>query len=195
MQRRDLFPALAAAPSAFAQSSAPGWPDGFAKSWHDTFQEHWRDTKDYTLAVLDAMPPNGFDTKPHPVQRTFGDQLRHLAVANIVYFRSFGLAPLPATLTVDRNALEKLAPETDKEAVRKFVVASFDFVSLVLSKMTQKDLLRKDLNLFKGAPPHSGTDVCLRAYMHSAHHRGQAVVYLRVKGITPPAWKFEPRGA
>jgi hypothetical protein len=29
-------------------------------------------------------------------------------------------------------------------------------------------------------------------YAHTAHHRGQAVVYLRVKGITPPTWKFEP---
>jgi uncharacterized damage-inducible protein DinB len=28
--------------------------------------------------------------------------------------------------------------------------------------------------------------------MHTAHHRGQIVVYLRVKGITPPAWQFEP---
>lgn len=195
MQRRDLITALAAAPAAFAQSSTPGWPDGFAKSWHDTFVEHWRDTKEYTLAVLDAMPPNGFDTKPHPVQRTFGDQFRHLAAANVVYFNAFGLVTVPSTLTVDRNTLQKLAPETDKEAVRNFVVASFDYVASVLAKMTEKDLLRKDLNLFKGASPHSGTDVCLRAYMHTAHHRGQAVVYLRVKGITPPAWKFEPRGA
>jgi hypothetical protein len=67
-------------------------------------------------------------------------------------------------------------------------------VLTVLDKMTQKDLFRKDLPLFKGLPPHSGTDICMRAYMHTAHHRGQAIVYLRVKGITPPTWKFEPRG-
>jgi uncharacterized damage-inducible protein DinB len=28
--------------------------------------------------------------------------------------------------------------------------------------------------------------------MHTAHHRGQLVVYLRVKGIVPPTWAFEP---
>ena len=31
-----------------------------------------------------------------------------------------------------------------------------------------------------------------RAYMHTAHHRGQVVTYLRVKGLVPPTWKFEP---
>ena len=96
---------------------------------------------------------------------------------------------------MDRNSLDKYAPEKDKVAVRKFVVASFDYVAAVLDKMKESDLFRKDLNLWKGAPPHSGTDICMRAYMHTAHHRGQAVVYLRVKGITPPTWKFEPRGA
>jgi uncharacterized damage-inducible protein DinB len=196
MDRRDLITAIAIAPAALAQSPAPGWSDSFAKSWRDSFRQHWSDTKEYTLAVLDAMPPDGFATKPDPAQRTFGDQLRHLAVANVAYFNAFGLVPVPdATLTLDRNAIAKLAPETDKAAVRKFVVASFDYVSSVLDKMTQNDLLRKDFPLFRGAAPHSGTDLCLRAYMHTAHHRGQAVVYLRVKGITPPAWKFEPRGA
>lgn len=191
MKRRNLLATLAAATPALAQSSA--WPDSFARDWHRSFIEHWRDTKEYTLAVLDAMPADGFDTKPNPAQRPFGDQMRHLAVANIVYFKAFGLVPLPgATLTTDRSELDKYASPTDKAAVRKFVAASFDYIAAVLEKMTQKDLARKDLNLWKDAPPHTGTDVCLRAYMHSAHHRGQAVVYLRVKGITPPTWQFEP---
>ena len=193
MQRRHAISSLVAVPSVFAQSSAATTSDSFLKTWHTSFIEHWRDTKEYTLAVLDAMPPDGFDTKPHPVQRPFGDQLRHLAQANVLYFKAFGLVPIPeATLTSDRVALDKYASPTDKAAVRRFVVASFDYVSSVLSKMTEKDLARKDLKLWQDAPIHSGTDICMRAYMHSAHHRGQAVVYLRVKGITPPAWKFEP---
>ena len=27
-------------------------------------------------------------------------------------------------------------------------------------------------------------------FTHAAHHRGQAEVYLRLKGITPPPYKF-----
>ena len=194
MDRRAAVTALVM-PSVLAQVPQPAWPDDFAHKWRDNFKEHWRDTKDYTLAVLDAMPPEGFDTKPHPVQRTFGDQLRHLAFANVAYFNSFGIVPVPEDkLTADPKAIQKYANDTDKASVRKFVLASFDYVLTVLDKMTQKDLFRKDLPLFRGVPPHSGTDICMRAYMHTAHHRGQAIVYLRVKGITPPTWKFEPRG-
>ena len=75
-------------------------------------------------------------------------------------------------------------------AVRRFVVASFDYGTEVLRNLTQ-DLLTGNVTLF-GRQPHTGTDVFLRAYMHTAHHRGQIVVYLRVRGITPPAWQFEP---
>ena len=190
MDRRIVVTGLGAAAALSSPSAAAS---SFATAWHASFVAHWRDTKEYTLAVLDAMPEDGFDSRPHPVQRAFGDQMRHLAVANVVYFRSFGLVPVPnATLTTDRTALEKYAKPTDKAAVRKFVAASFDYVEAVLAKMTEKDVARTDLVLWQGAPPHSGTDVCMRAYMHSAHHRGQAVVYLRVKGITPPTWKFEP---
>jgi hypothetical protein len=61
----------------------------------------------------------------------------------------------------------------------------------VLRKLTEKDILRSDLGQPR-FPAHTGTDLCLRAYTHTAHHRGQAIVYLRVKGIAPPTWAFEP---
>ena len=142
------------------------------------------------------MPADAFESRPNPVQRPFGDQLRHLAYANVIYFNSFGLVSIPkATPTSDSEALDTYAAVGNKTAIRGFVLASFRYVSSVLDKLTEADLRRQDLTLWRGSGMHSGTDVCLRAYMHTAHHRGQAVVYLRVKGITAPAWKFEPTGA
>ncbi|MBI4908635.1 MAG: DinB family protein [Acidobacteria bacterium] len=175
MKRRSMLAAIGASQVAVAQT----WSDPFAKRWREAFLEHWKDTREYTLAVLEAMPDDGFASKPHPVQRTFGEQLNHLALANAAYFTQFGLAPAPARPT-----------ETDKASVRKYVTATFDYVLAVLEKMTEKDMMRTDMMV--GKKPHSAIDICMRAYMHSAHHRGQVIVYLRVKGITPPAWKFEP---
>jgi len=195
MNRRILLAGFISTPLALYQSPSASPSSSFASSWLTSFAAHWRDTEEYTLAVLDAMPADGFESKPHPVQRPFGDQLRHLAHANVVYFKSFGLVAVPAaTLTTDREALDRYATPADKEAVRRFVLASLQYVSSVLDKITEADLRRQDLTLWEGSGSHSGTDICLRAYMHTAHHRGQAVVYLRVKGITPPAWKFEPTG-
>jgi uncharacterized damage-inducible protein DinB len=168
--------ALAAAPAAAAEAS-------FATSWRNIFIAHWKDTKEYSLAVVDAMPAEGFASKPTPVQMTFGEQMKHHARANVAYFNAFGLVSPPSA---------PAAGTDDKEAVRRYVEAAFDYVLTVLDKMGDKDLLRTDLNMWKGAPPHSGVDICLRAYTHTAHHRGQAVVYLRLQGVKPPTWKFEP---
>jgi uncharacterized damage-inducible protein DinB len=180
MQRRKLLAGAAA--SAFAADS--DWPDPFARAWRDSFLRHWADTREYTLAMMEAMPADGFDSKPNPEQRAFGEQFIHIGRANNAYMAAFGIAPAPA------------APAGwDKEACRKFLAASFDYSDQVLRRITGRDLARQDLKIAARLPPHSGTDLCMRAYMHTAHHRGQAVVYLRVRGIVPPTWKFEPTGA
>ena len=192
MKRRQFVQGLAAASVGTAALAAPpdDWPNGFAKTLRDSFAAHWLDTKQYTLAVLDAMPPDGFDTRPNPAQRTFGEQLIHLARANTAYFRGFDVVAVPELLDASQEEPDRLVSASDKDAVRRYVAASFDYGTAALDALTQI-LLTGDVTLF-GRQPHTGTDVFLRAYMHTAHHRGQIVVYLRVRGITPPAWQFEP---
>ncbi|MCW5981114.1 MAG: DinB family protein [Bryobacteraceae bacterium] len=175
MRRRHVLPALAgAAMPAVAQTGS------FVLQFRDSFLRHWQVERGYTLAVADAMPAEQYEFKPHPVQRSFGEQFVHLAGANTRYFSAFGLAPPPEP-----------PAGAGKEIVRGYIDASWDYTIEVLKKLSEKDLLRADL----GAPrfkPHSGVDLCLRAYTHTAHHRGQTIVYLRLKGIAPPAWSFEP---
>ena len=184
-RRHLLLASMAAAAS--AQTSP--WSNPFAKALLDSYRLHWIDTKEYTLSMLDAMPADGFAFKAHPTQRTFGDQLAHLVWANVLYFRALGSGapdPLPKTYADVRQQF----PLDQREAVRKFVVAAFDYSLAVLDRLTEKDLTRTDIPLF--STRHSTVDILLRAYMHTAHHRGQIVTYLRVKGLVPPAWKFEP---
>ena len=152
----------------------------FVLQFRDSFLKHWQVERGYTLAVGEAMPAEHYDFRPNPDQRAFGEQLIHLAWANTLYFSAFGLTPPPTQPTT-----------SDRETVLKYVATCFDYVFETLKKLTENDLLRNDL----GAPqvkPHRGIDVCLRAYTHTAHHRGQVIVYLRMKGITPPSWASEP---
>jgi uncharacterized damage-inducible protein DinB len=187
--RRDLFLTALALPAA-AQTAA--WSQPFAKTLRDSFRLHWIDTREYTLSMLDAMPADGFDFKAHPTQRTFGDQLGHLAWVNCVYFRAFGLTGVEDKLPKSYADARKEFPLDNKDDVRRLVAASFDYTIAVLDRLAEKDLLRTDIKPFANTPPHSATDMLFRAYMHTAHHRGQIVTYLRVKGLVPPAWKFEP---
>jgi uncharacterized damage-inducible protein DinB len=175
MKRRDILATFAcAAVPASAQTCS------FALQFRDGFMKHWEVERGYTLAVAEAMPAEHYNFKPNPVQRSFGEQLIHLAAANIAYFSAFDLIPMPERVTV-----------ADKETVPKYLNSSWDYTIQVLRKLTEKDILRNDLGTprFKA---HTGSDLLLRAYTHTAHHRGQAIVYLRIKDITPPTWAFEP---
>jgi uncharacterized damage-inducible protein DinB len=39
-------------------------------------------------------------------------------------------------------------------------------------------------------PNASSRDALLNMYMHTAHHRGQAIIYLRLKGVEPPQYRY-----
>ena len=175
MKRRHVLPALAG-----ATFCGQAQPVSFPLQFRDSFLRHWEVERGYTLAVAEAMPAEHYGFKPNPVQRSFCEQLTHLAGANMAYFSAFGLLPVP-----------ERPSGSDRDAARKHLNTSWDYTIGVLRKLSEKELLRSDL----GTPrfkPHTGTDLCLRAYTHTAHHRGQAIVYLRIKGITPPMWAFEP---
>jgi uncharacterized damage-inducible protein DinB len=176
--------AAAAVPAAAipAAAAASAWTNPFAKSWRDSFAKHWSVTKDYTLAILDQMPAEHFDFKATPAQRTFGEQMVHLAVANAAYMTAFNAKTAPA----------RTENTSDKAAVRAYVAASFDYVTDVLNMISENDLVRSDLKFNARNKPHSGTDLFMRAYMHTAHHRGQLITYLRMKEIVPATWAFEP---
>ena len=179
--RRKLLTSLPALAGAAMAVPAAEWKDPFARSWRDSFLKHWQVTKDYTMAFADALPADAYGFKPVEVQRSYAEQLVHIGSANAAYMTAFKVKDAPARITA-----------TDKAPVRAYLLATFDYVTDVLQLIQEKDLIRTDLQFNTRNKPHSGTDLFMRAYMHTAHHRGQLVGYLRAKGITPPTWAFEP---
>ena len=190
MKRRTLISTAAqglALAGAVPLTAASGkWSNSFAEKLRDDFLGHWRSTSEYSLEILEAMPAEQFGFKPDEQQRTFGEQLEHLAIANAMYFVRFdkeaaGPAPeRPNTLT--------------KDTLREFLTKSFGYVEAVLASLTEEDFLRRDVQMKFRSAPHTAQDIFLRGYMHTTHHTGQIVTYLRLKGITPPPWRFPPNG-
>jgi len=75
----------------------------------------------------------------------------------------------------------------DKDSAVKYLSDVFDWCAGVLSGLTQADLDK----VYPGpnnAPGMSGWDLVMNVFIHTAHHRGYADVYLREKGITPPTY-------
>ena len=144
MTRRSVVPALAGAAAAGRADTMP-----FALQFRDSFVRHWVVERDYTVAVADAMPPEQYDFKPNPVQRSFGEQLTHLAMANVAYFSAFGLLPAPERLQGG-----------DRATAVKAVNSSWDYTLAVLRKVTEKDLLRSDLGPPRFAAQPLPTSAC-----------------------------------
>ena len=64
----------------------------------------------------------------------------------------------------------------------KFLSDSFEYCAAVISSATEQQL-RTPHNSPDGRMP--GRDVLLAMYVHVAHHRGQAEIYLREQGHSP----------
>ena len=185
MRRRTILQGLAVSAAATpAAGASSAWNNTFAQQLRDDLLSHWRSERDYTLEVLEAMPAEHFSFKPVDEQRTFAEQLQHTGLANAHYFASFAKEPEPPG--------DPTSPT--KESVRDYVAASFEYGLSILSSLSEADFLRRDVKMPFPSRPHTAQDIFLRAYTHTAHHRGQAIAYLRLKGITPPAWRFPANG-
>jgi len=138
----------------------------------------WQRAKNYTKAYLDAMPEDGYGFKPTPEMRSFAGQMLHLADGN--YFLVGAATGKPGPL--GKESAEKTVAQT-KEATAKAALDSYDYVISVLQNATPAQL--------QEMAKVGGKDITKqvafnKAFEHQTHHRGQATVYLRLKGVTPP---------
>ena len=140
------------------------------------YLQHFSALSKLSVAVADAMPPAEYNFRPDPPSMTFGELMSHIAVTN--YQFCAGLKDV---------APPNLPSPTEKEGVVKFLRESFDYCSSVISNLTDEQIARQH-DSPDGRMP--GREVLLAMYVHIAHHRGQAEVYLRDKGIEPPQYRF-----
>lgn len=142
----------------------------------EIFVEHWKKSKALTLKVVEAMPAENFDYKPFSDARTFGGELQHLAQAEGYYLGQFGKGRAPAGPRDD----------TSKAATAKNLAETFDWAIGVVGQLTAADLT-KPFGGGKG-PALAGLELLYQAMIHTAHTRGYAEMYLRNKGVVPPAY-------
>jgi uncharacterized damage-inducible protein DinB len=105
---------------------------------------------------------------------SFGELISHIATTNYAFcagLKDSTAPPMPSP--------------TDKAGIVKFLSGSFEYCSAVITNLTDEQL-SKVHDSPDGRLP--GRELLLAMYVHVAHHRGQAEVYLRDKGITPPSY-------
>jgi uncharacterized damage-inducible protein DinB len=143
----------------------------------------WERAKAYTKEYLDAASEETINFRPTPEMRSFAEQMLHLAMGN---------AGIVATSTgKDRpfkENIEKSEQYKNKESLTAVVMQSYDFVIAAIKDLTPAQLNEK-VKFFNGQEYTRQTGI-QKAFEHQTHHRGQTTVYLRLKGIAPPAEKL-----
>jgi len=164
----------------FAQSPKLGSVLDMPEFIHD-----WEISKQFTLDVANAMPAEFYDFKPNPEEMSFGQQIVHIAGANIFRFQQItGIEP-PVKFDPAHP------PASDRQSAIKFLQQSFDYVLAVLPQITPEQLKRTwHVPSWKARPDPDGRAMLINMFVHTAHHRAQCEVYLRVKGIKPPDYTF-----
>ena len=149
----------------------------------DQMIKDWERAKAYTKEYLDAMPEEGYAFKPTPEMRSFAEQMLHFTDAN------FELASLAGGIKnpIGEGAAGKLADKS-KSATTKMVMDGYDFVITVIKNIKPEQF--KDT--VKAFDKYEITKAALfiKIFEHQTHHRGQTTVYLRLKGVVPPAEKL-----
>jgi hypothetical protein len=152
----------------------------------DALVKHWKTTADFTLAVAKAMPAADYGFKPVPEEMSFGLVLVQVAGANVSACANASGMPRPAIPAKISEAV-KAGKDVDKDTVVQFLSDTFDFCNQAVAAMTPEKL---DAVVGPENRKMTAFEWLWAYFTHTAHHRGQAEVYLRLKGIKPPDYVF-----
>ena len=140
--------------------------------------EAWQKSKTMTLTIVEQMPEECFGFKYTPEAMSFAEQFRHCAV--YTYGQMAGRIK-------QKNPFEKGKPivKLSKAETIEITTQLYDTVMGWAKNMSQEDLLK--MTDFSGEPIPTW-QLFQAMENHIIHHRGQAIVYLRLNGITPKAY-------
>jgi uncharacterized damage-inducible protein DinB len=172
MRRRDaVVLGFAMAGSAAAQKVT--CPSYFAAG----LKSRWKMSKDYSLAMLAKMPDQHLGFRPVPEVWTFSQQLTHLADGNVL---------ISAPLRGEKPVYVGDPRQLDRAALEKHLKDSYDVVAASFDRLKSDAEAEEMVQFFDDRI--AKRDLCYRLLDHATHHRSQALVYLRLKGIVPPEY-------
>ncbi len=135
----------------------------------------WEHAKDYVVTCAKSMPSEYYDFKPTPIVLSYKKQLIHslqnMNWITVDYLGGQGLV----------NDMKDANPS--KEELIALLEQAFENAALALDGITPADLVRK-VDFFAGEMTILQMINLLDD--HLTHHKGQLVVYLRLKDIAPP---------
>lgn len=141
---------------------------------------HWRVSKAFTVDIAERMPAESYGFRLSPQLRTFGELMVHIAAS-----QADGVARIACVASPVKAPLR-----LDREDVVRMLCESFDFCIAQLGEFQIAPMRRCYSVDGNEGNEITGAELVLGLFQHTAHHRGQAEMYLRAVGIQPPGYRF-----
>ena len=139
--------------------------------------QSWNDIGRKLIAMAEDFPEDKYDFRPAPAQRTFAEQLLHVAGSNDLF----------SDIASGKKAIddEERAHYPGKSAVVAYLKKSFNKGAAAITAKGDAGMSETVVD------SESGQRLPLAALgweliEHSGEHYGQLVVYYRVAGLVPP---------
>jgi uncharacterized damage-inducible protein DinB len=139
--------------------------------------EAWNDVGRKLIALAEDFPENKYDFKPVPAERSFAEQLLHVAGSNDLF-----TAVAKAEKPIDD---ESRANYKTKVAVVAYLKKSFADGATVIKSKGDAGMAQAVVDT-ESHQTVSLADLAYELIEHSGEHYGQLVVYYRVAGLVPP---------
>lgn len=144
----------------------------------DEFQQKWQNAEAYTLESIELMPAEAFDFKPTDEQKSFQEQIIH-SCSNMIWLSS-------SYLGGNKEGIDLSKKDLSKADLLDLVKTCFKRSGEAATNLKPEDLEEK-VSFFAG--PMTKRQILVLMNDHSTHHRAQMLVYLRLKGLTPPKYR------
>jgi uncharacterized damage-inducible protein DinB len=142
----------------------------------------WLEATEHCLDIAKAMPEDLYSYKPTDVNKTFAEQMVHIAAASKLLTERYVLGLEVKPNTPDASAMSKTA-------IIALMEDSFAFTNQVIISI-EREKLDETCVMY-----HSGNTVS-RAFAlfyvqdHMANHRAKSNLYLRMNKIEPPEYTW-----
>ena len=143
--------------------------------------DDWQRQRTNVLAYLDAMPDSAMGFRPTPGVRDFAQQIEHFVTTNLDVATRALRGAQAAPFTLDTTQMHQ------KAVLRDYTVKTYDYLLDALRGASPAQLM-KQTSMYNQAP-QSASRLLFLAYEHAAWTLGQTVPYLRLNGVTPPAYR------
>ncbi len=155
-----------------------------AKSPSAEVLDSWNDIGGRLVDMAEDFPEDKYDFKATPAQRTFAENLLHVASDYCREVSAIKGSQVGPAISPDKDfTREQFKTKADVVKLLKQVVTDG---AAVIQEQGDAGLTRESKNPYDGSLQHVWY-TWMGSIEHAGEHYGQLVVYYRVSGLVPPA--------